>query len=245
VTKLSVNLNKLALLRNARGKNEPDPIAFGRKALELGASGLTVHPRPDQRHARYSDLPLLHELVSQFPGTELNIEGNPTPELMAQVLQVKPHQCTLVPDEPGQLTSDHGWDAAAHRDFLVSVIERLKGEGIRASVFVDPDPKMVLPIAEVGADRVELYTEDYALAVGTENESSVISNFRQTAEKALDLGMQVNAGHDLTLLNLRKLIEEIPEIAEVSIGHALTVEALQQGWETTIQNYLEILKPTA
>lgn len=241
MARLSVNLNKIALLRNSRGKNFPDPVEFGRQALDFGAAGLTVHPRPDQRHTRYSDLKPLSELIREFPGTEFNIEGYPTPDFLDQVCRVGAHQCTLVPDAPGQVTSDHGWDAAAHRDLLLPVCERLREAGVRVSLFVDPDPEAVPPAAEVGADRVELYTEAFAEAFGTPEQDAVLEKYRATAEAASSARLGVNAGHDLNLDNLGTLIRAIPSIDEVSIGHALTVEALEIGWHGTIDRYLEIL----
>ncbi len=243
MTNLSVNLNKIALLRNARGKNFPDLIDFGRRALDLGAAGLTVHPRPDQRHARYDDLHPLSELIASFPGRELNIEGYPSDDFMQQVARIKPDQCTLVPDTPDQVTSDHGWDTGKSetRRFLDPIIEQLKSQGIRVSLFLDPDPNLVPDAAQTGADRIELYTESFAQAFGTASEDKVLQVYRRTAEAARDLGLGINAGHDLNLDNLGLLIRTIPGIDEVSIGQALTVEALEIGWQSTIQRYLDIL----
>lgn len=247
MTKLSVNLNKIALLRNSRGKNFPDPIDFGRRALQSGAEGLTVHPRPDQRHARYNDLPGLASLIASYEECEFNIEGYPSGDFLDRVCPVQPHQCTLVPDTPDQLTSDHGWDARLPetREFLTPVIRRLKDAGIRVSLFIDPDRALAAPAAELGADRVELYTEEFAAAAPTPSRHQVLEKYHRTAEAARQAGLGVNAGHDLNLDNLGLLISSIPWIDEVSIGHALTVEALEGGWQSTIQRYLDILAGSA
>jgi pyridoxine 5-phosphate synthase len=243
MAKLSVNLNKIALLRNSRGHNFPDVVDFGRQALDFGVAGLTVHPRPDQRHARYDDLPLLSELIGTYPGREFNIEGYPSIEFLDRVCAVKPHQCTLVPDSPDQLTSDHGWDTRQPQTlkFLEPVIRRLKDAGIRVSLFIDPDPTLATAARDSGTDRVELYTEQYAERYQSPTRDDVLTQYRLTAEAAREAGLGVNAGHDLNLDNLGLLVKSIPWIDEVSIGHALVVEALEIGWHGTIDRYLEIL----
>lgn len=231
-TKLSVNINKVALIRNARGEFKPDLIQFARDCESFGADGITVHPRPDERHVRFDDVPRLKEVVK----TELNIEGNPTEDFMNLVLDVVPHQCTLVPDEPGQLTSDHGWDAHKHRDFLRDVISALHEQRIRVSIFVDDDPEMMEAAAETGTDRIELYTGPYAVLYSADPLKAVESYLR-TAERARNLGLEINAGHDLNLKNLSYFIQSIPFVAEVSIGHALISDALYYGIQNTIQMY--------
>ncbi len=238
MTKLSVNINKIALLRNARGRNYPDVLEFSRRFLELGAHGITLHPRPDQRHARYQDVEGLLPLCRQY-GRELNVEGYPTDDFMEVVERVRPDQCTLVPDAPGQLTSDHGWDIARSRDVLEPIIARLKARGIRTSLFIDVDCQALELARQIGVDRVELYTEPYAECFGTDQATAVLARFRQTAEKATALGLGVNAGHDLNLQNLPAFLA-IPGILEVSIGHALTVECLEYGINHVIAEYLKI-----
>lgn len=231
-TKLSVNINKVALIRNARGESLPDLIQFARDCEAFGADGITVHPRPDERHVRFDDVPRLKEVVQ----TELNIEGNPTDRFMDLVLDVVPHQCTLVPDDPDQLTSDHGWDARKHGSFLKEVIRELKSKGIRVSIFVDDDPDMMEAAAETGTDRVELYTGPYAVDYSADP-SKAVKSYVETANLARELGLEINAGHDLNLDNLQFLIQSIPFIAEVSIGHALISDALYYGIQNTIQMY--------
>ncbi len=238
-TALSVNLNKIALLRNSRGRNYPDVLAFGKRALNAGAKGLTIHPRPDQRHARYQDAHDLKALIEQFPGTELNIEGNPVDAFLDVVCAVRPHQCTLVPDDPDQVTSDHGYDLEKDGASLLPIIERLKKHGIRISLFMDPVPENMAKAAHIGADRIELYTEGWAAAFDEPNRDAVLMTYRLTAKAAIDAGLAVNAGHDLNLENLA-LFLTIPDIAEVSIGHALTVEALDYGYDEVVARYAKI-----
>ncbi|WP_028535092.1 pyridoxine 5'-phosphate synthase [Paludibacterium yongneupense] len=239
-TQLSVNLNKIALIRNARGHDYPSVTAFARLALASGAHGVTIHPRPDQRHARFDDIAPLSAVVAEFPGSELNIEGYPTPEFIAAVIAARPAQCTLVPDEPGQLTSDHGWDARRHAGFLREVCARLRDAGIRVSLFMDPDPSQIEAVPPIGVDRIELYTEAYAADPSPE----ALAVYREAARVASGLGLELNAGHDLNLNNLAGFLS-IPGILEVSIGHALTVEALESGFAQTIRSYLEILRRAA
>ncbi|BEV71126.1 MULTISPECIES: pyridoxine 5'-phosphate synthase [unclassified Paludibacterium] len=236
--KLSVNLNKIALIRNARGRDFPSVEHFARLALQCGAHGVTIHPRPDQRHARYADIALLQQVTRAFPGTELNVEGYPDETFLEQVIAVRPDQCTLVPDAPGQLTSDHGWDLTRHLDFVRDVVSRLRAAGIRSSIFMDPDAAQIALAPATGADRIELYTEGYAHAPGSES----LAPYAASARQAAALGLGVNAGHDLNLDNLAAFVAAVPEVAEVSIGHALTVEALQFGFAETVRRYVDILK---
>ena len=236
MTKLSVNINKVATLRNARGGNVPDVVKVALDCERFGADGITVHPRPDERHIRRSDVyelrPLLH--------TEFNIEGNPTPEFIDLVLKVKPHQVTLVPDSPTQLTSNAGWDTKTHQAFLSEVLDVFNNVGIRTSVFVNADPEMVEYAAKAGADRVELYTEPYAAGYA-ENREEAIKPFVEAAQTARNLGLGLNAGHDLSLENLNYFYQNIPWLDEVSIGHALICDALYLGLERTIQEYKKCL----
>jgi len=236
MTRLSVNVNKIATLRNARGGNQPDLVAFVANCERYGAHGITVHPRPDERHIRYSDVEILRPLIK----TEFNIEGNPTPQFIDLVLKFKPDQVTLVPDDPNQLTSDHGWDTIAYHAFLFEVIARFKREGIRTSVFVDPVENYIIGAQAVGADRVELYTESYAAQYSL-NRERAIAPFVDAARIAHELKIDINAGHDLSLENLKYFCQQIPFIEEVSIGHALISDALYYGLENTIQLYLRQL----
>ena len=235
--RLSVNINKIATLRNARGGNLPDVQQVAVDCERFGAQGITVHPRPDERHIRYKDVVMLRPLIT----TEFNIEGNPIPKFIDLVLKYKPDQVTLVPDDPGQLTSDHGWDTKKHKTFLSDVIGRFKEAGIRTSIFVDPDLEMIEHAVVTGTDRVELYTEGYAAGYKKDAEST-IRPFVEAAEKAREMGLELNAGHDLNLENLRFFAENIPWVREVSIGHALIADALYFGLQNTIQLYLRALR---
>ncbi len=235
-TRLSVNLNKVALIRNARGGNLPDLIQVARDCEDFGAEGITVHPRPDERHVRFADLPELQNVVT----TEFNIEGNPTDHFLDTVCQHPPHQCTLVPDLPDALTSDGGWDTIRHRDLLVDVVARLKEKGIRVSLFIDPDPAHVEGALRVGADRVELYTGLYASGYHASPEKAIRPHLA-CSEEALRLGMGLNAGHDLNLENLAYYNRSIPNLEEVSIGHALICDALYYGLANTIRMYRRLL----
>ena len=237
MTHLSVNLNKIGLLRNSRGRDYPNLIAMAERTLELGAFGITIHPRPDQRHATYQDAYDLKALMKRFPGAELNVEGFPDAQFLDVVLDVEPDQCTLVPDDPNQLTSDHGWNIARDQDALRPVIAKLKAKGIRVVLFMDPEPENMTLAKDIGADRVELYTEAYANAFGKDGFEQVLEIYQQAAQAALDAGLDVNAGHDLDLNNVQALCEQ-GRIMEVSIGHALTVEALEQGWNNVVKAYL-------
>lgn len=238
MTHLSVNINKIATLRNARGENVPDVQQVAVDCERFGAEGITVHPRPDERHIRYDDVFRLRPLVK----TEFNIEGNPTPEFLDLVLKVKPEQVTLVPDAPGALTSSAGWDVKANIDFLTPIIDRLKEAGIRTSVFVDPDPAMIRLAAKAGADRVELYTKAYADGYEADPEAAA-TPYVEAAVAAHKCGLGVNAGHDLSLANLAFFARRMPYLNEVSIGHALVADALYMGLEDTIKQYKECLKP--
>ena len=236
MTRLSVNLNKVALVRNSRGSNMPDLLQVARDCEAFGAEGITVHPRPDQRHIRYDDIAPLKALVT----TEFNIEGNPTPDFMELVLANTPHQCTLVPDSPQQLTSDAGWDTLAHRDFLKDIIQEMHAKNIRVSIFVDPVPAMVEGAKAVGADRIEFYTGPFAHDFKT-NPAAAVAPYTAAAERANQIGIGINAGHDLNLDNLRYFQQHCPNLLEVSIGHAIICDALYFGLENTIRMYLEQL----
>jgi pyridoxine 5-phosphate synthase len=238
MTKLSVNINKIATLRNSRGGNMPDLIKAATDIERFGGEGITVHPRPDERHIRYADVYELKKVVK----TEFNIEGNPKEQKFVDlVLAVKPTQVTLVPDTTGQLTSDHGWDTVANKDYLKEIISVFKNAGIRTSVFVDPDIKMVEGAKESGTDRIELYTESYAHYYHQKREE-IIKPFTAAAIRANELRLGINAGHDLNLDNLKFFKQNIPGLLEVSIGHALISDALYFGLENTVQMYLRELK---
>ena len=239
MTILSVNVNKIALLRNSRGRDYPNVVNFAQRFLNLGVKGITVHPRPDERHVTRQDVYDLMEFLELYPDVEFNIEGYPSEEFLQLVCEVRPAQCTLVPDAPGQLTSDHGWDVEKNSDLLHATSEILREAGIRSSLFLDPDPELVPAVKSVGADRIELYTEEYASHFGLESEHRIFDAYAATAAAAEESGIGVNAGHDLDLKNLRRFLE-ISNIEEVSIGHALVVECLIHGMEKVIQEYLAI-----
>lgn len=234
MTKLSVNINKLATLRNARGGNNPDLVKAAIDAQRFGADGITVHPRPDERHIRYEDVRQIKKMIV----TEFNIEGNCREQKFVDiVLETKPNQVTLVPDATGQLTSDHGWDTIRHKDFLKEMIALFRQAGIRTSVFCDPVVQMVEGAATTGTDRIELYTEGYARQYAAGHKEKAIAPYIKAAERARELGLGLNAGHDLDLHNLRYYKENIPWTDEVSIGHALICDAIYLGFENTIQLY--------
>ena len=238
MTKLSVNINKIATIRNSRGGNTPSLTQVALDAERFGAQGITVHPRPDERHIRYQDVYDLNPILS----TEFNIEGNPKiKKFVDLVLEVKPQQVTLVPDSDGQLTSDHGWDTVTHQSYLKDIIALFKSHGIRTSIFVDADLKMIEASKNTGTDRIELYTESYAKYYAAQKET-IITSFTQAANLANTLGLGINAGHDLSLENLAYFKQHIPNLLEVSIGHALISDALYYGLENTIQLYLRQLK---
>lgn len=240
MTRLSVNLNKVALIRNARNIGIPSVTKAAQICISAGAHGITVHPRPDERHARTSDVYELAKLLAAVPNVEFNIEGNPFPKFMEIVRQVKPTQCTLVPDCPEAFTSDHGWNLAEDGERLRPIIEELKDSGIRVSLFMDAAQTQMESAKEVGADRVELYTEPYAAAYGGDQAEAVFERFALAARKAQEVGLGVNAGHDLNLENLSKFCS-IPNVLEVSIGHALISDALEMGLFNAVQAYLSIL----
>lgn len=238
MTKLSVNINKIATLRNARGGNVPDVVEAARRIEQFGADGITVHPRPDERHIRRSDVYALKSAVT----TEFNIEGYPSPEFLEMVLHVKPHQVTLVPDPPDAITSNAGWDVIAHQDFLKLVVTQLKSAGIRVSIFLEANPTLVQSAVSTGTDRIELYTESYASGY-TKDREEAVRPFVETAKEAQRLGLGLNAGHDLSFENLRFFSEHVPGLLEVSIGHALISDALYWGLENTVSLYKrELLK---
>ena len=237
MTRLSVNINKIATIRNARGGNMPDVTKAAMDCETFGAEGITVHPRPDERHIRYSDVRSIRPLIT----TEFNIEGNPIPSFIDLVTEVVPDQVTLVPDALDAITSNAGWDTIKHRDFLTEVCSEFRSRGIRTSIFVDPEPAMAEGAALCGCDRVELYTESYASLYRTDREAA-IAPFIKTAEAARAAGLGLNAGHDLNLENLEFFIRNIPWTDEVSIGHAIICDALYMGLETTIQSYLSKIK---
>ncbi|MBI1341810.1 MAG: pyridoxine 5'-phosphate synthase [Terrimonas sp.] len=234
MTKLSVNINKIATLRNSRGGNNPDVVKAAIDAQLFGADGITVHPRPDERHIRYQDV----RDISRIIKTEFNIEGNCTEQKFIDlVLEVKPHQVTLVPDALDQLTSDHGWDTLKHQDYLKDIISVFKNAGIRVSIFVDPVIEMIEAAATTGTDRIELYTASYAHLYAEGEQEKAAAPYARAAEKATALGLGINAGHDLDLHNLKYLKQHIPQLDEVSIGHALICDALYLGFENAIQLY--------
>jgi pyridoxine 5-phosphate synthase len=244
VTKLSVNVNKVALLRNTRPLGIPSVVRAARTALDAGAHGITVHPRPDERHIRESDVHQLAELLRAHPQAEYNIEGNPFENALELVLAMRPHQFTMVPDDPNQSTSDHGWDLARDAGRLRPLIARVKSRGVRVSLFMDADADM-RAAAEVGAERIELYTEPYAQAFGKGNESDVIAQFAAGARAAAAAGLGVNAGHDLNQQNLPPFLAGVPGVLEVSIGHALIADALDDGLAQTVRNYLAAIGKAA
>ncbi|HEX7869586.1 MAG TPA: pyridoxine 5'-phosphate synthase [Chryseobacterium sp.] len=236
MTKLSVNINKIATIRNARGAETPSVTEAAVKIQEFGAHGITIHPRPDERHITRKDVYDLKPIVH----TEFNIEGNPHRDFIDMVLEVKPEQVTLVPDADDAITSNAGWDCEKNMDFLKSVIMEFKNAGIRTSIFLDPNPEMVKFAAETGADRIELYTEAYASNYSI-NKEEAIKPYIETAIEAEKFGLDINAGHDLSLENLKYFADNIPNLLEVSIGHALISEALYMGMENTVQAYLKRL----
>lgn len=237
MTRLSVNINKYALVRNSRGGTQPDILQIARDCEKFGAQGITVHPRQDERHIRYSDIKPLKEIVT----TEFNIEGFPDARFMEMVLDVRPHQCTLVPDASNQLTSDHGWNTLAEKTFLTEIIGQLQEQGIRVSLFVDADEKTVEGAKAVGTNRIELYTGPFAEEFYEDREKAIAPHIR-AAEIANELGLGINAGHDLNLDNLKFYKQNIENLAEVSIGHAIICDAIYLGLETTIKRYLEELE---
>jgi pyridoxine 5-phosphate synthase len=242
MTKLSVNLNKFALIRNARGTDKPNVLSIAKRAVKAGAHGITVHPRPDQRHARYQDVYDLAQYIKNLPEIEFNVEGNPVEKFLDVVCESKPDQCTLVPDSEDQITSDHGWDVLDNKEVLVTIIARLKSCGIRVSLFLDAgDEQQVYAAKEVGADRIELYTEPYAVAFENNITDTVLDQFVQSAVLGNKIGLGINAGHDLNLKNLALFLSTVPHVDEISIGHAIVVESFDYSFEKTLEKYLSIV----
>ena len=240
-TALSVNVNKIALLRNQRPLAIPSVVGLARIALEAGAHGITVHPRPDERHIRAADVRELAALLKDWPDAELNIEGNPCQNLMPLLRELRPHQCTFVPDDAAQSTSDHGWDLGADAGRLAPLVDEGRTLGIRVSLFMDADPAAMARAQEIGADRIELYTEPYAQAWATPAQGRVLERFRAAAEAAQRAGLGVNAGHDLNRDNLGAFLAAVPEVREVSIGHALVADALELGMAETVRAYRRVI----
>ena len=234
MTQLSVNVNKIALLRNSRGADYPNVLKVSQDLIKAGAQGITIHPRPDERHAKYADAQILKDAID----LELNIEGYPSEDFLDMVCRVKPAQCTLVPDAPDAITSNAGWDCKTHHEYLKTITARLAESGIRSSIFLDADPEQVEYAVRSGADRIELYTEEFAKSYGTESQEEVMGAYKTTAEIAIANGLGVNAGHDLNQENLAYFASNIPGLQEVSIGHALVVEMLYDGLEKTVAGYL-------
>lgn len=243
-THLSVNLNKVALVRNTRHLGIPSVTRAATLCLQAGAQGITVHPRPDERHIRATDVADLSALMQAWPDREYNIEGNPLQNLMGFVRQFKPHQATFVPDGEGQFTSDHGWNPASDTDKLRPLIAECQALGVRVSLFMDAEPSSMAWAKSIGADRVELYTEPFAAAWGTSAQSAQLERFAKAAQAALDVGLGVNAGHDLNRDNLTAFLKQVPGVREVSIGHALIADALELGYSATIAAYLNCIKAT-
>jgi len=242
MTLLSVNLNKIALLRNTRTVGIPNVVHAARLALDAGAHGITVHPRPDGRHVRAQDVRDLAVVLKERPGTEFNIEGNPFHGLLEFVREVRPRQCTLVPDETGAFTSDHGWDLPADQARLKPVVAELNSLGVRVSLFMDPLPQAMAAVRDIGADRVELYTESYARSFGTAEEQTVLERYAQAASAARRAGLGINAGHDLNCDNLPAFLRTVPDVLEVSIGHALIADALEFGLAEAVRRYLDAIR---
>jgi len=238
MTRLSVNLNKIALLRNARTLGIPSVTRAATIALDAGAHGITVHPRPDARHIRIDDVRELAALLKSRPAAEFNIEGNPFEGLVAIAREVMPQQCTLVPDEPGAVTSDHGWDIDRDGARLRPLVAELKAAGIRVSLFMDPAPGAMAAVRELGADRIELYTEPYARAFGSAGERAEVERYAAAARAAQQAGLGINAGHDLNQQNLPRFLSGVSGVLEVSIGHALVADALEAGLAATVRGYL-------
>ena len=240
-TALSVNVNKVALLRNSRHLGIPSVLKAAQMCLEAGAQGITIHPRPDERHIRATDVVELAELMKRWPDREFNIEGNPFHQLMDFVRTYRPHQVTFVPDSEGQFTSDHGWSFPKDAAQLKPLIDECKSLGVRVSLFMDPEPAQMQAVQQVGADRVELYTEPYAASFGSPANAACLETYVATAKAAMALGLGVNAGHDLNQDNLPTFAQAVPGLLEVSIGHALIADALEVGYSATVRGYLKAL----
>jgi len=244
MTKLSVNLNKIALLRNSRGRDFPNVVNFASKFIARGVQGITVHPRQDERHITMQDAYDLGDYLRNNDAVEYNIEGYPSEEFLKLIEAIKPTQCTLVPDAPDQLTSDHGWDLTKDMALVKSTCQRLQKAGVRAAIFLDPNAKHVELAAQSGCDRIELYTESFAANYDNDKSAEIFANYLNAAKKANELAIEVNAGHDLDLTNLAKFLT-IPNILEVSIGHVLTVECIEQGMDVVVEQYLTICNNSA
>jgi pyridoxine 5-phosphate synthase len=240
-TALSVNVNKVALLRNSRHLGIPSVLKAAQMCLEAGAQGITIHPRPDERHIRASDVVELANLMKRWPDREFNIEGNPFHQLMDFVRTYRPHQVTFVPDSEGQFTSDHGWSFPKDAERLKPLIEECQSLGVRVSLFMDPEPSQMLAVQQVGANRVELYTEPYAATFGSSANAAILESYVDTAKAAMALGLGINAGHDLNQDNLPAFAQAVPGLLEVSIGHALIADALELGYSATVHGYLKAL----
>jgi len=241
MTKLSVNVNKIALLRNSRGRDFPNVINFAKKFIDLGVHGITVHPRQDERHITVKDAYELAEFLKDYPDVEYNIEGFPSKDFMKIIADTTPDQCTLVPDGVNQVTSDHGWDLTKHQKQLSQLAKEIRNYGVRSAVFLDPDIEQVQLVAQTGVDRIELYTEEFASNYGTNNQQNVINKYSDATKLAQSLGLGVNAGHDLDSNNLAAFLK-IKDVLEVSIGHVLTIECIEQGMPTVIKRYLDICR---
>jgi pyridoxine 5-phosphate synthase len=244
MTQLSVNVNKIALLRNSRGRDFPNVINFAKKFIDLGVHGITVHPRQDERHITVKDAYELAEFLSDFPDVEYNIEGYPSQDFMKIIQDTKPDQCTLVPDGVNQVTSDHGWDLTKHQKRISELAKEISDYGVRSAVFLDPEVHQVDLVAQTGVDRIELYTEEFASFYGTKEQQIVIQKYYSAAKRAQDLGLGVNAGHDLDSHNLATFLT-IPKILEVSIGHVLTIECIESGMRKVVKKYLDICHNSA
>lgn len=244
MTNLSVNVNKIALLRNSRGRDFPNVLDFAKRFLALGVQGITIHPRQDERHITQQDAHDLGQMFKNISDAELNIEGYPSEDFLTLVEHTKPAQCTFVPDAPGQLTSDHGWDVVKHHVQLKDYCQRLNEQGIRTALFLDPDLHQLEKVPLTHSNRIELYTESFATHYGSEQEESVFNQFKAVAAGADELNIEINAGHDLSLTNLQKFLS-IPNILEVSIGHELTIESIQYGMQEVVSRYLKICEHSA
>lgn len=239
MTKLSVNINKIALLRNSRGRDYPNVLDFAKKYIDLGVHGITVHPRQDQRHITNKDAYELAEMLADFPDVEYNIEGYPSPEFLKIIKETKPDQCTLVPDGVDQITSDHGWDMRIHQQRITNLAQEIGDYGVRSAVFLDPDSEQVELVAKTGVERIELYTEEFASSFGSKQRAKVFNKYLEAAALAQKLGLGVNAGHDLDSQNLGYFLT-IPNVLEVSIGHVLTIECLLEGMPSVVERYLKL-----
>ncbi len=244
MTQLSVNVNKIALLRNSRGRDFPNVINFAKKFMDLGVHGITVHPRQDERHITVKDAYELAEFLQDFPDVEYNIEGFPSADFLKIIRDTKPDQCTLVPDGVNQVTSDHGWNMTRHKKRISELAIEIRDYGVRSAVFLDPEVHQVELVAQTGVDRIELYTEEFAHFFGTKEQDITLQKYRLAAQKAQQLGLGVNAGHDLDSQNLATFLT-IPAILEVSIGHVLTIECIEKGMPTVVKKYLDICNNSA